>query len=410
MNKIKSTLIINISQVFNIIFSLLFQLLLLKCFGIEFVGSITSNIALVNVLSNLFCFGLGNYLISKFANNYQKIYSYKRAIYKYIAITGILSFTLMILIGKLYGNYIFISLSFFTMLLSLSITSVLSSFQQLNQQFIKLALVLSLVPFVRFLSLCISIYFKKNEFIFLLSIDILCLAVVIYSFKCVHNYLSSVNTEINKPFSALYKEVIPYGILNFCFIIYTNSAIVIMGLYGYNKYSVYISTSFLFVNCILMIPTIIVQKIYAVEVYNLILLKSIQIFEIRKKLIRLLLIYGTLTIIIYLLIGDNVIRMIFNDKSLILIESLNILFFSLYIKLINLIHSLILSSPLFVKTRVRFEILVCIIQVILIYILTGYLNYYYMLWVLVFIDVIWFVGYYLLVEINLKGNKYEKDY
>ncbi|PKD99979.1 hypothetical protein [Macrococcoides caseolyticum] len=405
MNKIKSTLIINVSQICNILFTLIFQLLLLKYYEIEFIGLVTTNIALVNVLSNLFCFGLGNFIISKFSKFYDSIYNYKRVIYLYIFITGVISFLLMIAIGRFYNNDIWISLTFFNLLLSTSLTSFISSIQQLNKQFVKLAIILSTVPFIKFLSICISIIFNFNQFVFLGTIEILSLLITLHSFFLIKSYLSSDKNNYQVSLKLFVKEVTPYGFLNFCFIIYTNSAIVIMGIYGYNKFSVYASTSLLFINCILMIPTILIQKIYAVEIYNLILEKSEKIFEIKNKLIKILSIYCLIVISAYFLIGNQIISIIFEDKSEVLTSSLNILLVSLLLKLINLVNSLVLSSVLFVKIRVRFEIIVCIIQVILLLIFIPHLNYYNLLWLMIGIDTIWFMGYYLLAKKNLKGIK-----
>lgn len=405
MNKIKSTLIINVSQICNILFTLIFQLLLLKYYEIEFIGLVTTNIALVNVLSNLFCFGLGNFIISKFSKFYDSIYNYKKVIYIYIFITGVISFLLMIAIGRFYNNDIWISLTFFNLLLSTSLTSFISSIQQLNKQFVKLAIILSTVPFIKFLSICISIIFNFNQFVFLGTIEILSLLITLHSFFLIKRYLSSDKNNYQVSLKLFVKEVTPYGFLNFCFIIYTNSAIVIMGIYGYNKFSVYASTSLLFINCILMIPTILIQKIYAVEIYNLILEKSEKIFEIKNKLIKILSIYCLIVISAYFLIGNQIISIIFEDKSEVLTSSLNILLVSLLLKLINLVNSLVLSSVLFVKIRVRFEIIVCIIQIILLLIFIPHLNYYNLLWLMVGIDTIWFMGYYLLAKKKLKGIK-----
>ncbi|MDJ1090132.1 hypothetical protein QNJ39_00705 [Macrococcus caseolyticus] len=411
MSKFYSTLIINISQILNIILNVTFQVLLLKYYEVHFIGTITSNIALVNILSNIFCFGLNNYIISRFSRNCKEMYSYRKIFLIYIVITGLLSLILIVITGYFYGNSIFFSFSFFTLLLSLSLSSFLGSIKQLNKQYIQLALVLLLVPLIKVLAVIISIYFNFNEKILIIGIELLStIVLILLSMHFVKIFTENKFKTSKISFLFFIKEVFPYGILNICFLFYTNSPIVILGLYGLHQSSAYLSSALLIINCILMIPTIIIQKIYAVDIHNAILNQSFKIQTIRKKLIQYMIVYWIITIILYILFGDFFLEIVFDEKGRTLVMSLNILLFSLIFKMLNLTNGVILSSTLFVKTRVKLEIYLCIFMLLVLFISLKVLSYYEILWMLVIIDLIWSASYYILTKICLRGIRYEKNY
>ena len=405
MNKVIYTLILNGSQIVTIGLSILFQILLLRSFNVKEVGTITSYLALINIISNVFCFGLNNFLISKFSHDTESIKYFRNALLKYIFITAIIATLVFILLGINISKDTIYLIMFLPLIFSISYSGLISSFLQLKEKFILIALVLLYVPLIKVIGILISLYFNNSLYIFLITIFVLSLLFFLYCNRLLNSQFLPKSFQKYKTGKLnIIGEVIPFGILNFSFLIYTNITLVILGFQNLKDVSAYLSTAYLIINCILMIPTLLIQKIYSTSIHKLLFDKDQLIFKLLKKLIGILIIYGILVIIAYYFTGDFFINILFKEHANEILYATNILLLSIFFRLLNLVNGVVLSSLYFIKKRMIYEIVMCSLFSILIFLIVGTKNLNFILYGIVVFDILWSLGYFILF------NKYVKGY
>ena len=402
MKFIKNGMMLNFSQIIILFTSLLFQILLVNLFNVHEVGEISSLIALTNILSNLFCFGISNFIISKFYNGFDELIHYTQVLKKYIGISFVLSLLLYLTISFEITKSHMYAIYFTPILFCLTLVSVYISFLQIKSKFFLMSIFIIIVPLIKLISLSLG-YFFNNKNIFPMILFILSLCFFVYLSLMVYQIFNKSGNK-NVKFIVFCKEVFPYGILNLSFLIYTNASIVILGVMGLQHFSAYLSTTYLIINSIIMIPNMLVQKVFGVKIRKYIEEKNEFIFDLRKKAAKYLVLYFILILVIYYLIGKPIFFILFNNQADNILFTFNYFLISIFFRLVNILNGEITASIQFVKTRVKAEIFMSIILIISIFLISFTKNYIYILTLLIFIDIIWSFIYSILARRVLKIN------
>ncbi|TDM39893.1 hypothetical protein ETI08_13405 [Macrococcoides goetzii] len=402
MSKLKITFTLNIIQILTILISLFFQIYIFKVFTIKEVGILNALLSLINILSNIACFGLSNYIISKYSNDENSIYYEFNNIIKHILFSSLISygvFLFIILFNRTENNG---GILLFPFIITISMSAVLTSIFQVKKKYYTMSIFLMIVPCLKFILLSLAIIFNMNFKVFLICFMFFSLftdlILILILFK---SYKKEKFIKRSKYMNFL-KDLIPYGILNFCFLLYSNISVVLLGFFNMHRYAAYLSVALLVINCILMVPTLIVQKLYTSEMYSYLDNNYEAAITLKNKLIKYVLIYGILVIFIYILIGPIALKILFDNNYKIINTSVCILLISLLFRLINLIHGNILSYIKFVRTRLISEVLVNLLMFISLILIIQNHNYYYILYTIVVIDIIWAL-------LNISLEKYYLD-
>lgn len=356
-----------LSQVLSLLFNFFVQILLAKFYGIEETGTYFSIISLMNIMSVIGLFGINKYYIYiksarvNFDNDLLK-----SLIIIYINLNVFCAVILFTIAYFRFPEYIlFIISCMFLMVLTNSI-AIISSLIQINDKIIEISLLHLIVPFLKVSGLVLGIIILGEHLIgYALYVLIITIIVLLIFAKKYTRKISKIFSEPKSEIRKTVKILLPYASLNIFFMFYTQGNTLYLGILSSAQQAAYFGISYLFLNTIFIIPTAIYQKVLAHKMMYF-LFNNVELFKLYYKTMQeLLIIISGLAMLVIYYIADWLIVLFFGANYEESIRILQLLAIIIPFRLITISIGTILSNDKYIKNRLKIEILVTILNIII---------------------------------------------
>lgn len=181
-------------------------------------------------------------------------------------------------------------------------------------------------------------------------------------------YTRKISKIFSEPKSEIRKTVkilLPYALLNIFFMFYTQGNTLYLGILSSAQQAAYFGISYLFLNTIFIFPTAIYQKVLAHKMMYF-LFNNVELFKLYYKTMQeLLIIISGLAMLVIYYIADWLIVLFFGANYEESIRILQLLAIIIPFRLITISIGTILSNDKYIKNRLKIEILVTILNIII---------------------------------------------
>ncbi|KIH71424.1 oligosaccharide flippase family protein [Salinicoccus roseus] len=375
-----------IAQVLVVLLNLGVQLFLARLFTQEDVGTYYAIIALLNITATIGQFGLSKYLLiifSKYKNISEDSKSNIVILFIIFNLIGILTYFLISY--QFFKDNIVFALFLAPLFFSNNLIGIYTTMIQVNSKYITISVLRVVVPFSKVIAILVSgLIFQSDIIVLGTVISIISLVFSIYLILEINNSINffldnkiipSNDSKILENKKQLLIVLLPYALLNLTYMIYTQGNTFILGLLD-NKVSVALfANAYMILNSIYIFPTIIYQKVLAHKLLAYIyrpdgknikeIIRQMQLTMISLSLILLIILYFLADYIIITLFGKE-----YTDAILLF----KILLIGVPYRLISISLGTIMSSDFFVRKRVKIEITVTLLNIILNYFLIQYIG------------------------------------
>ncbi|TKH02930.1 hypothetical protein FC682_20045 [Peribacillus simplex] len=273
------------AQVFSTALIFLTQLILAKILTIQEYGAFSTALNVVGIVSSLAAFGIGPFLLKVFGEEGWEGRRWLRSIFGIAVFSSLISLVVVLV-------YILLSpspkltktilLVFIIIVICQGMLNMSNSVLQLEGKYIHLAICDTLLPLLRFVT--VLAFFILNGSIHTLSIgySVVSLIVIYISFlllKRLYNDGLELKGHGNKPsgtgkgltipgLSQTIKEIWPFGMVGFFYLIYYQSAIVLINMImGEESAGIY-NVAFTVLSFVYMFPNILYQKYLLPKIFR----------------------------------------------------------------------------------------------------------------------------------------------
>ncbi|MEC2076067.1 oligosaccharide flippase family protein [Metabacillus fastidiosus] len=406
----KNLLYLFLSKALSSFFAFIAQILIARLLTQEDYGTISFYIILINIISSIIGFGLGNFWLWKFAIERNNVRRWIKATVNSILLLSIVSVPLYILIPYFtLGSYsLYISVTLLPLLLYQGFESVVIASFQMRNEYTKLSYYMMVKNSILLISSLILFIFEFQFFIF--SYGLLSVALLLYSLTIVGKLNKKLKVERFEKNAYSEKITIkkvltsawPFGAQGILYMLYYQVGIVIITILLGTTYTGFYNASFTIISFIFVFSSILFQ-IYLLPRSNIwIAGKDFnKVTFLRNKVTFLFFLIGISITIIFYYIGEFLITLLYGKafldsvllfKVLILAipfrfisDSLGVLFtskkmmlYKVYVQgggaLVNIILNLIFISQVGVIGAALSTVFTEVIVVILLYLFSGRLE------------------------------------
>lgn len=410
LKHLKNLLYLFLSKALSSFFAFIAQILIARLLTQEDYGTISFYIILINIISSIIGFGLGNFWLWKFAIERNNVRRWIKATVNSILLLSIVSVPLYILIPYFtLGSYsLYISVTLLPLLLYQGFESVVIASFQMRNEYTKLSYYMMVKNSILLISSLILFIFEFQFFIF--SYGLLSVALLLYSLTIVGKLNKKLKVERFEKNAYSEKITIkkvltsawPFGAQGILYMLYYQVGIVIITILLGTTYTGFYNASFTIISFIFVFSSILFQ-IYLLPRSNIwIAGKDFnKVTFLRNKVTFLFFLIGISITIIFYYIGEFLITLLYGKafldsvllfKVLILAipfrfisDSLGVLFtskkmmlYKVYVQgggaLVNIILNLIFISQVGVIGAALSTVFTEVIVVILLYLFSGRLE------------------------------------
>ncbi|MGG3925073.1 oligosaccharide flippase family protein [Metabacillus fastidiosus] len=406
----KNLLYLFLSKALSSFFAFIAQILIARLLTQEDYGTISFYIILINIISSIIGFGLGNFWLWKFAIERNNVRRWIKATVNSILLLSIVSVPLYILIPYFtLGSYsLYISVTLLPLLLYQGFESVVIASFQMRNEYTKLSYYMMVKNSILLISSLILFIFEFQSFI--LSYGLLSVALLLYSLTIVGKLNKKLKVErfeknaysekitIKKVFTSAW----PFGAQGILYMLYYQVGIVIITILLGTTSTGFYNASFTIISFVFVFSSILFQ-IYLLPRSNIWIARKDfnKVTFLRNKVTFLFFLVGIFITIIFYYIGEFLITLLYGKafldsvllfKVLILAipfrfisDSLGVLFtskkmmlYKVYVQgggaLVNIILNLIFINQVGVIGAALSTVLTEVIVVILLYLFSGRLE------------------------------------
>ncbi|MED4534437.1 oligosaccharide flippase family protein [Metabacillus fastidiosus] len=410
LKHLKNLLYLFLSKALSSFFAFIAQILIARLLTQEDYGTIAFYIILINIISSIIGFGLGNFWLWKFAIERNNVRRWIKATVNTILLLSIVSVPLYILIPYFtLGSYsLYISVTLLPLLLYQGFESVVIASFQMRNEYTKLSYYMMVKNSILLISSLILFIFEFQSFI--LSYGLLSVALLLYSLTIVGKLNKKLKVErfeknaysekitIKKVFTSAW----PFGAQGILYMLYYQVGIVIITILLGTTSTGFYNASFTIISFVFVFSSILFQ-IYLLPRSNIWIARKDfnKVTFLRNKVTFLFFLIGIFITVIFYYIGEFLITLLYGKafldsvllfKVLILAipfrfisDSLGVLFtskkmmlYKVYVQgggaLVNIILNLIFISQVGVIGAALSTVLTEVIVVILLYLFSGRLE------------------------------------
>ncbi|WP_157827496.1 hypothetical protein [Macrococcoides caseolyticum] len=346
------------------------------------VGHFLTLLTLLNILFTIGQLGLNKYLLIIYTKYNSISDKTKRNLFfSYLLVNVIISAVYILIIYFSNPNDIKIALLIIPLGIATNLIIIYTTMIQVFSKYITIGFSNVLVPLMKVMSLIlVSLFWEKKIIDVSLNIFFLSMILILYVIKKILDIektffeKSKGSISLNDvSISEFIKILIPYTILNFTFLIYTQSTTFILGISSHKADAAIFANAYFILNAIFIFPTLLFQKVYAHKFLDYIYTDNVYNLKKDVKKLDFYILFISIFIMILLYIfATDIIYILYGDKY---IESINIFKWLLIIipfRLILISRGTIMSSDYMIKIRVKLEIFFALSSIIINFIITTH--------------------------------------
>lgn len=381
------------AQLFSTLLIFLTQLMLVKILTVQEYGAFSTALNVAGIASSLAAFGIGPFLLKVFGEEGWNGRRWLRPIfwisfYSSLIALGVVWIYIQFSTSPMLTKTIL--LIFILIIICQGLLNMSNSVLQLEGKYTHLAICNTLLPILRFGIVLAFFIFNGSVYTLTTGYSIVSLIVIYISLKLIKrmyddrmdlkghgNKLNGKDKELQVPgLSQTIKEIWPFGVVGFFYLIYYQSAVVLINMIiGEESAGIY-NAAFTILSFVYMFPNILYQKYLLPKVFRWAKTSPNTLYTIYNYGSKSIILVGILLMVITCMLSPYAIPIIFGIKFSEASSVLSIMALAIPIRLLGNNLGSILTTSKQMKTKVYYQGIGAIFNVGLNLILIRYFGIY----------------------------------